>query len=243
MSWLSETFSSPTNAIHQVLDPVGSAIGATKGVDWGNSDSMNLESNTRNGQGDTAVAPAPVAPPPIPGQGDSSDPAYGSFAQPFDVEQFYKYQDPGYAWRLQQGQQGVLNGAASRDGALSGAALKDLMDYNQGQASTEYGNAFNRYQTTQGNIFSRLSSLAGLGQASAANVGAQGTALAGQAGQAIQNAGTAAGAGIVGAGNALAGGASNYAGYQYANTPRMVSANPTTGIADNYQAPVNAGLV
>lgn len=177
-------------------------------------------------------------------QGDSADPAYGSFTKPFDVNEFYKYQDPGYWWRLQQGQQAVQNGAAAKDGALSGAALKDLMGYNQDMASTEYGNAFNRYQTTQGNIFSRLSSLAGLGQNAAAGVGNQGVQLAGQAGQALQNAGTAAGGGIVGAGNALAGGATNYGAYRYATGGPTGISNPTTGIADNYQnTPIVTGNV
>lgn len=141
--------------------------------------------------------------------GDPNDPAFGSFTKPFDVEEFYKYQDPGYAFRLQQGNQAVQNRNSAGDGALSGAAYKDLIGYNQDMASTEYGNSFNRYQTQQNNIFSRLSDIAHLGQAGAAGVGAQGTQLAGNAGQFTSNAGTAAGAGIVGAGNALTEGASN----------------------------------
>lgn len=141
--------------------------------------------------------------------GDPNDPAFGSFTKPFDVEEFYKQQDPGYAFRLQQGQQAVQNRNSAGDGALSGAAYKDLIDYNQGAASTEYGNAFGRYQTQQNNIFSRLSDIAHLGQAGAAGVGAQGTTLAGNAGQFTSNAGTAAGSGIVGAGNALTDGATN----------------------------------
>lgn len=141
--------------------------------------------------------------------GDPNDPAFGSFTKPFDVEEFYKYQDPGYAFRLQQGQQAVQNRNSAGSGALSGSAYKDLIDYNQGAASTEYGNAFDRYQTSQGNIFNRLSSLAQLGQNAAAGVGAQGTQLAGNAGSLYGQAGSAAGAGIVGAGNALSDGASN----------------------------------
>jgi hypothetical protein len=142
--------------------------------------------------------------------GDETDPTYGSFTKPFDVEEFYKYQDPGYAFRVQQGNQALQNSAAAGSGAMSGAALKDLLGYNQDMASQEYGNAFNRYQTSQGNIFSRLSSIANLGQNAAAGVGQQGTALAGNAGQMLSNAGAAEGAGIVGAGNALGQGASNY---------------------------------
>lgn len=142
--------------------------------------------------------------------GDQSDPAYGSFTDPFTVEDFYDYQDPGYAFELQQGQQALQNSAASQSGALSGAALKDLLGYSQGFARTGYNDAFNRYQTQQGNIFSRLSSIAQLGQNAAAGVGSTGAGLVGNAGQNVSNAGGAAGAGIVGAGNAIGGGLSDY---------------------------------
>ena len=141
--------------------------------------------------------------------GDPNAAGYGDFTKPFDVEEFYKYQDPGYAFRLQQGQQGVLNAASAGDGARTGAASKDLIGFNQDLASTEYGNAFNRYQTSQGNIFSRLFDLARLGQNAASGVGTSGTQLAGTAGGYLSNAGAAQGAGIVGAGNALADGATN----------------------------------
>lgn len=135
---------------------------------------------------------------------------FGSLLRPFGAEEFKQYMDPGYQFRKQQGEQSVLNSAAAGSGSLSGAALKDLLSFNQDLASTEYGNAFNRYQTQQGNIFQRLAGLTQIGQSAAAGVGQQGTALAGQAGQALTNAGTAAGAGIVGAGNALSGAATNY---------------------------------
>lgn len=142
--------------------------------------------------------------------GDPNDPAYGSFTQPFDVEQFYNYADPGYAFELQQGTQALQNSAAAQSGALSGAALKDLLGYSQNFARTGYNDAFNRYQTQQGNIFSRLASIAQLGQNAAAGVGSTGANIAGNAGQAISNAGGAAGAGIVGAGNSLGSGLSDY---------------------------------
>lgn len=142
--------------------------------------------------------------------GDPSDPAFGSFTKPFTVEDFYNYADPGYAFQLQQGTQGLLNNAAIGGSALGGAALKDLLKYNQDYAGTAYNDAFNRYQVQQGNIFSRLSSLLQLGQNAAAGVGSQGTALAGNAGQAIAGAGAASGAGAVGAANSLGNSFTNY---------------------------------
>lgn len=81
--------------------------------------------------------------------------------------------DPGYAFRLQQGQQAIERSAAARTGAVNGGTLKDLDSYSQGLASQEYGNAFDRFRTQNNDIFSRLNSLAGLGSnATNAAVGA-----------------------------------------------------------------------
>jgi hypothetical protein len=53
-------------------------------------------------------------------------------------------QDPGYQFRVQEGEN-ALTRAASANGTLgSGKYLKDAMAYNQGQASQEFGNSFNR---------------------------------------------------------------------------------------------------
>lgn len=218
MSWLSKlskVLDPVGSALHenstvQKLDPLGTAVfgSGQQGSNAGISDALN---GAMSGAAGGADAPAD------PSQGNAADPSYGSFTKPFDVQSFYQNLDPGYFFRLQSGQQGLANSAAAGSGALSGSALKDLMNYNQDAASSEYGNAFNRYQTTQGNIFNRLATIAGYGQASAANVGANNTALAGTAGQALQNAGTAQGAGIVGAGNALSSGMGTYGAYNYMN--------------------------
>ncbi len=161
---------------------------------------------------------------------DLTDPAYGSLTKPFDVEEFYKYQDPGYNFELQQGTQALQNAASAGSGAFSGAALKDLLQFSQGFARTGYNDAFNRYQVQQGNIFSRLSDIAHLGQNAAAGVGSQGTALAGSAGQYLSNAGSAAGAGIVGAGNALGQGLTNYWLMQQLNKPMPVKGGGVGGV-------------
>jgi hypothetical protein len=113
---------------------------------------------------------------------------------------------PAYQFQMQQGRQGVLNQDATGQGAQSGAALKDLIGYNQGYANTAFNNAFNQYQTQQGNVYNRLMGVAQLGQNAAANTGQQGTALAGQAAGAAQNYGTAIGGGIANAGGSIGGG-------------------------------------
>lgn len=151
--------------------------------------------------------PAPAAPA-SPG---ATPNGFGSLVQPFTAAN-WKQLSPSYGFQLQQGQQGTLNTDAANSGALSGAAQKDLMSFNQGLASNSFNNAFNMYQTQQGNIYQRLAGLTQLGQAAAANTGQQGTALTGQIGQAITNAGTAQAAGQVGVANAYSG-ALNSASY------------------------------
>jgi hypothetical protein len=134
--------------------------------------------------------------------GSGGTPPTGFLTQLFGPDQFRANVDPGYQFRLQQGTQGILNGAAARTGALSGPALRGLIDYNQAAGSQEYGASFDRFQTQQGNIYQRLLGLAGLGQSAAAGTGQQGVATGAQIGANIIGAGNAAAAGQVGAANA-----------------------------------------
>lgn len=105
-------------------------------------------------------------------------------AKPFDFQA-----DPGYQFRLNEGQRGLERSAAARGGYLSGNALKGLNQYNQNFASNEYNNAFNRWSanttnefnrhnTTQSNQFNKLASLAGLGQSAVGQVGNAGAQYA-----------------------------------------------------------------
>ena len=136
-----------------------------------------------------------------PGNYSSPGGAFGSLLQPFTTQNWQQL-SPAYGFQLEQGKQGVLGGDASSMGALSGAAQKDLMGYNQNLANTSFNNAFNMYQTQQGNIYQRLAGMVQMGQAAAANTGQQGTALAGQAAQSATNIGTAQAGGAVGSANA-----------------------------------------
>ena len=63
---------------------------------------------------------------------------------PFGMEQFQA--DPGYGFRLREGQQALDRQAAARGGLISGGALKAATRYGQEMGSQEYTNAFNRYQ-------------------------------------------------------------------------------------------------
>ena len=110
---------------------------------------------------------------------------------------------PGYQFALQTGGQAIRNADTPGVGALSGAALKDLMNFNVGTASNYYNQYFNQYQQQQNNIYNRLSGLSSLGQNAATNVGNAGmqlgTGIAGaQAGAAASQA-----AGQLGVANSL----------------------------------------
>jgi hypothetical protein len=131
----------------------------------------------------------------------------GQFTSGFSPTDFLNNLDPGYQFQLQTGGQAVRNADTPGVGALSGPALKDLMGFNQGMASTGYQNAYNRFMNTNNTIFSRLSGVAGLGQNAASNVGTSGTQLGIGAGQAQAGAGASLASGIVGGTNALGGSA------------------------------------
>jgi len=94
---------------------------------------------------------------------------YGSAAKDFSMADFQA--DPGYAFRQGEGEK-ALQRAASAGGLLgSGKYLKDSMKFNQDLASTEYGNAFNRFQTQRASKLNPLQSLMGAGQTAAGTVG------------------------------------------------------------------------
>lgn len=111
---------------------------------------------------------------------------------------------PGYQFALQTGGQALRNADTPGVGALSGAALKDLMNFNVGTANTYYGQYFNQDQTQKQNIFSRLSGIAGLGQNAASNVGTSGTSLGTGIAQAQAAAGGSQAAGIAAGTNSIA---------------------------------------
>lgn len=101
--------------------------------------------------------------------------------------------DPGYAFRMAEGQKALERSAAARGGLMSGGTLKGLTQYAQGVASEEFGNAYNRFNADRDRRFGRLSSLAGMGQNSAQSMGSH-----------SMNFGQMAGNNMIGAGDARA---------------------------------------
>ena len=58
--------------------------------------------------------------------------------------------DPGYQFRLQQGQQALERSGAARGVTRTGGTMKDILDYGQQAASQEYGNVYNRMASQYG---------------------------------------------------------------------------------------------
>lgn len=154
--------------------------------------------------------------------------AFGSLMQPWNTPftaptNVTEQNDPGFQFRLLQGQQALERSAAARGGLLSGGTAKALTQYGQDYASNEYQNVYNRalgeyqqayniFQQNQANQYNRLASLAGVGQTAAGQLAGAGQSAAGQnanillgssqnIGQAIQNAGAATASGYAAQGN------------------------------------------
>jgi len=131
--------------------------------------------------------------------------------QKFGMDQFT--QDPGYAFRLSEGQKALDRSAAARGGLISGGALKAAQRYGQDMGSQEYMNAFNRYQTERNAQLNPLQSLAGVGQTTANQLGQFGASNAANVGNLMTGGAAAQAAGQVGMANAVTGGLGTYMNY------------------------------
>ncbi len=107
--------------------------------------------------------------------------------------------DPGYQFRLSEGEKGINRMAAGRGSFDSGATLKALNRYNQDYATGEYGNVFNRNAL-----------LAGVGQTATNATGNYGANAANSISGNQIGAGNARASGYVGVGNAINSGINNY---------------------------------
>lgn len=136
-----------------------------------------------------------------------SDLGNADFQRDFTAADFTK--DPGYDFRMAEGQKALERSAAARGGLQSGGTLKALSKYGQNFASNEYQNAYNRFNQDRDRRFGRLSSLAGIGQTANSQNAAGASNYANASGEiGMNNANAQANAGIASAnawGNALSG--------------------------------------
>lgn len=172
------------------------------------------------------------------GQMTTGTKAGGDFNRDFSLADFNK--DPGYEFRMKEGQRALDASAAARGGALSGAAIKGATRYGQDFGSNEYQNAYNRFNNDRTQRFNRLASLAGVGQTATRDVAQMGANTASNVANNIVGAGNAQASSYMGKANAINSTAStlgNFAMNQYyANQqPQWYSG----GVASNTRGPVS----
>ncbi len=132
--------------------------------------------------------------------GDAASEGYGSLAKPFTMADYQA--DPGYNFRLEEGQK-AIDRIASRGGRnFSGRSLKDASRWGQDLASDEYGRAYDRYNRDQDIIYNRLGGLSGRGQSSSISLGNIGQSSANAISNLTTSGASARAAGNVAANNA-----------------------------------------
>ena len=142
--------------------------------------------------------------------GNTGADGYGSLMKRFSMADFNA--DPGYDFRLKEGQQALERSASAKGLIGSGNVLAALTKYGQDMGSQEYGNAYNRYNQDQTNQYNRLAGISGTGQTTASNLGTMGANNANSISNLVTNQGNAnAASGIAGA-NAWTSGLTGLAG-------------------------------
>jgi hypothetical protein len=92
----------------------------------------------------------------------NSSPDYGSLSRSFTIDDYEA--DPGYQFRLDEGNKAINAAQAARGNFYSGAALKEANKYNSNMASQEYGSAYDRWTNNQNNKFNKLQAVSSAGQ-------------------------------------------------------------------------------
>jgi hypothetical protein len=110
--------------------------------------------------------------------------------------------DPGYQFRLDQGNKAIENAARARGMYYSPATVKELLRYGQDYSSGEYGN-----------IYNRLAGISGTGQTATTTGAGLGANYAGNVGNLLTGAANARGAAGIGAANAWGNAFSNIGNY------------------------------
>ena len=151
----------------------------------------------------------------------------GEFNRNFTLADFNR--DPGYQFRMDQGQSALERSAAARGGLMNGGTLKALSRYGQDYASNEYNNAYNRFNNDQSARFNRLATVAGIGQTANNLTSTTGTQTASSIGNNTMSGAAAQAAGYVGSSNAWTNAANNGASmYMLSNMgSRQTAAQPS----------------
>lgn len=87
---------------------------------------------------------------------------YGDLTKEFSLSDYIA--DPGYQFRLDEGNKANERANARRGNFYSGAAIKEANRYNSGMASQEYGSAYDRFMQNKNTLYNRLSGISASGQ-------------------------------------------------------------------------------
>jgi hypothetical protein len=91
-----------------------------------------------------------------------ADPSYGQLTKTYkDPKPFAltdMIADPGYEFRLAEGNKAINNAQAARGNFFSGRALKEATDFGQNLATDEYGRAYDRYNNDYSIGFNKFKS-------------------------------------------------------------------------------------
>ena len=144
--------------------------------------------------------------------GDQTAADYGMLTRGFGERDMQM--DPGYGFRLREGERALERMQSARGNLLSGGAIKAGQRYGQDLASQEYMNAFNRAQAQLGTRLGALGSLYGAGQTAAQQVAGQAGQYGENVGNLLMAGGAARASGYAGMGNALNQALGQYLNYQ-----------------------------
>jgi len=147
------------NATQALTQGANQAIGT---VSHGSQNAQNTLS-TVYGQQQGMLAPYAAAGGPALSTLQTGTAPGGDFVKPFDAATFDLYKDPGFNWRVQQGQRAINQGANAGGIRFSGATLKALDQFNQDSASQEYAAARARAEEDQTKAYQRTMDQANLG--------------------------------------------------------------------------------
>lgn len=142
------------------------------------------------------------------------------FTAAFQRPELSEATDPGYAARMAMGSDAIERSHAAKGTLRTGGLLKDLTQYAQDYASSEYDKVYDRamgeYQTAHGifdrnqaNQFGRLNAMASMGQNAAAGVGSAAGQYGSSVGDLYTQQGNVLAAGQMGASDAWTGAANN----------------------------------
>lgn len=121
--------------------------------------------------------------------------------QPFQAPGADFTQDPGYQFRLAEGNKAIERSAAARGSVANPATQKALADYSENLASQEYGNVYARRAGEYQNTYNQLATRAGYGTQGNAALNAGGQNFATNAGNTAMFQGGALASGQAANGN------------------------------------------